>query len=132
MKSEGRAICLSSRWSIWGVTLKHRIGGKPMEIEEVLSLSIEDRRCAGRRARGGHRASRHQAREHLHHQTRARQGSGFRAGESNGLIAKSIREFGLRIQCCSTSTAQSLQGTGGLRELSCLAFPKFQRFDWKG
>ena len=40
-----------------GMTLKHRVGSKPLEIETVLSLGDRDCRCAGRGAHGRHRSS---------------------------------------------------------------------------
>ena len=52
-----------------GVTLKHRIAGKPVETEILLSSGDRDRRCAGCRARERHRPPRHQAREHLRHRS---------------------------------------------------------------
>ena len=48
-----------------GQTLRHRIAGKPMEIETVLDLRHTDRRRAGCGSLEEHRPSRHQAREHL-------------------------------------------------------------------
>jgi serine/threonine protein kinase len=57
-----------------GLTLKHRIGGRPLETELILSLAIEiadalDGSCTR------HRPPRHQTREHLGDQARARQDS---------------------------------------------------------
>ena len=71
-----------------GVTLKHRIAGRPMETEVMLSLAHRDRRRARRRPRQGHRPSRHQAREHLRDQARPRQDSGFRAGQGGRTPAR--------------------------------------------
>ena len=62
-----------------GMTLRHRIGGKPLEIEEVLSLGIEVADALDA-AHGWYRASGHQARKYLRDQARSCQGSGFRLG----------------------------------------------------
>jgi eukaryotic-like serine/threonine-protein kinase len=58
-----------------GMTLKHRIGGRPMETEQILSLAIEIADSLERRARSGYRPPRHQAREHLRDKTWARKNS---------------------------------------------------------
>ena len=65
-----------------GLTLKHRIAGRPMETEADSVAGHRDCRRARRRARRRHRPPRHQAGEHLCHQARTRQDSGLRAGES--------------------------------------------------
>ena len=65
-----------------GMTLKHRIGGRPLELEPCSSSRDRDRRRARCGACQGHRSSRHQARQHLRHQARTRQGSGLRSGQS--------------------------------------------------
>ena len=66
-----------------GQTLRHRIAGKPLEIETVLELGIADRRRSRCGSREGHRPSRHQAREHLRHQSRSGEDSRFRTRESH-------------------------------------------------
>jgi len=48
-----------------GLTLKHRIAGRPLELETLLALGIGDCRCAGRRARRRNRPPRHQAGQHF-------------------------------------------------------------------
>ena len=65
-----------------GATLKHRIAGRPLEIETLLRARHRDRRCLGCGPRRGHRPSRHQARQHLRHRARPRQDSRFWIGES--------------------------------------------------
>ena len=55
-----------------GMTLKHRIGSRPIELEAVLSLGIEIADSPW-----------HQAGKYFCHQAWAGEGSGFRAGESN-------------------------------------------------
>jgi hypothetical protein len=64
-----------------GVTLKHRIAGKPIETDVLLSLAIEVAERPRCRARGRYRSWGHHAREHLHDQARARQDSRFRISE---------------------------------------------------
>ena len=64
-----------------GMTLKHRIAGRPMETEAMLCTGHRDCRRARCRSCRGHRPSGHQARQYLCHQARARQDSGFRIGE---------------------------------------------------
>ena len=61
-----------------GMTLKHRIAGRPLEIERLLPLGIRDRRSPRRRSQAGHRAPRYQARQHFRHQARPRQNSRLR------------------------------------------------------
>ena len=75
-----------------GQTLKHLIRGKPLDIEEVLDLGSAGGRCPRCRAFAGHRASRHQTREYLCHQARAREDSGFWLGEADGSSRSPRRE----------------------------------------
>ncbi len=53
-----------------GQTLRHRIAGKPLEIETVLRARHRNRRRSRCCSRQRHRPSRHQARQHLRHQSR--------------------------------------------------------------
>ena len=55
-----------------GQTLKHRIAGKPLPLSELLELDIQIAEALERSPRQGHRASRHQAREHLHYRPAGR------------------------------------------------------------
>ena len=64
-----------------GLTLKHRIAGRPMETELILSSRHRDCGRTGCGSRRRHRPPRHQARQHLRHQAWTRQDSGFRTGE---------------------------------------------------
>ena len=67
-----------------GVTLKHCIAGRPLEIEALLSARDRNRRRARCRAFQGYRSPRHQAGQHFCDQARARQDSGFWPGEGGG------------------------------------------------
>jgi len=60
-----------------GQTLKHRIGRQHMAIELVLDLGGSDRGCARCRTHQRHHSSRHQARQHFHHDARAGEDSRF-------------------------------------------------------
>ena len=65
-----------------GVTLKHRIGGRPMEIDEMSAARNRDCRCARCGACRRNRSPRYQACKHLYHQARSCEGTGLRFGES--------------------------------------------------
>ncbi len=65
-----------------GETLKQRIGGQPLKTDELLEWAVADRRRAGGGAPSRHRASRHQAGQHLHHHARASQDSRLRPGQA--------------------------------------------------
>ena len=64
-----------------GLTLKHRIAGKPMEIENGAVVSASRSPTPRCRARQRNHPPRHQARQHLRHQARPREDSGFRVGK---------------------------------------------------
>ena len=66
-----------------GKTLKHRIGGKPIEISELLEIGIQIADGLDARALEGNRAPRHQAREYLSCGSRPGEDSGFRSGEAD-------------------------------------------------
>ena len=52
-----------------GLTLKHRIGGRPLETEVLLRSGNRDCRCAGRGPLRWHHSPRHQARQHFRHRS---------------------------------------------------------------
>jgi hypothetical protein len=54
-----------------GQTLRHRIAGKPLEIEAVLDLGHPDRRCPRCSTFEGHHPSGHQASEHRRYKSRS-------------------------------------------------------------
>ena len=64
-----------------GMTLKHRIAGRPLETELDPIAGHRHCRCLGRCPCQGNRPPRHQACQHLCHRTGARQDSGLRAGQ---------------------------------------------------
>ena len=66
-----------------GSTLKHRIAGRPMDLELLLDLERRDCGRAGSGAQQGNRSSRYQAGEYFCDRARPRQDSGFRAGQAD-------------------------------------------------
>src|SRR5271169_788021 len=64
-----------------GMTLKHRIGGRPMETELILSLGIEIADALDSAHARRYSSPRHQASEHLCDQAWTRQDSRFWTGE---------------------------------------------------
>ena len=65
-----------------GKTLKHAIGGRPMETETLLEVAIEVADWAGCGAREGNCAPGHQAREYFCDGGWSREDSGFWVGQS--------------------------------------------------
>ena len=65
-----------------GESLKQRIRGKAMDIDELLDVARPGRRRAVRLPRQGHHSSRHQAGEHLPYHQRADQGPRLRTGQT--------------------------------------------------
>ena len=72
----------SSPWNFWRADAEASHRGQTPRNGLILSRGHRDCRRTGRRARQRHRPPRHQAREHLRHQARPRQDSGFRPGEA--------------------------------------------------
>jgi hypothetical protein len=66
-----------------GLSLTHRIGGKPMQAELILSLAIEIDAAHSE----GIVPPRHKARQPFRHQTRPRQDSRFQAGQDRRIWA---------------------------------------------
>ena len=64
-----------------GMTLRHRIGGKPLEIDEVFVTWHRSGRCSRRGPFEGYSPPRYQARKYLHHRARTRQDSRLWIGE---------------------------------------------------
>ena len=70
-----------------GMSLKDRLRGTPMDIEEMLDIAIQVSRCAGRLPRQRDHSSRHQAGEHLYYPDWAGQDPGLRTGQ---VVARSV------------------------------------------
>jgi hypothetical protein len=64
-----------------GHTLKHLVEAKPLDTDRIVQLGIEIADALDAAPRSGHRASRHQTREHLRDRARSREGSRLRPGE---------------------------------------------------
>ena len=64
-----------------GVTLKHRIAGRPSDTGNAAFAGHRNSGRARERARQGHRSSRYQACEHLCNHARTRENSGLRVGQ---------------------------------------------------
>ena len=74
-----------------GATLKHLIGNRAMELERVLDIGIEVADALDAAHAAGHRSSRHQARQHLRHETRTRQDSRLRPGQGDRAEPEAVR-----------------------------------------
>ena len=79
-----------------GSTLKYRIEGEPVSLDQLLDFGAQVRRCAGCGPLGGNYSSRHEAREFVSHQAWASQNFGFWIGKS-GEPADSATGAGRRI-----------------------------------
>ena len=66
-----------------GQTLKHKIDGRPLDIETLSRLEHANRGRAGRGALRRNYSSRHQACQSFHHRARPREDSGLWTGESS-------------------------------------------------
>ena len=64
-----------------GATLKHRISGKPLPLEQVIELGIEITDALDAAHAERNRPPRHQARQHFRHRARTRQNSRLRSSE---------------------------------------------------
>ncbi len=71
-----------------GLTLKHRIAGRPLDTETAADAGDRDCRCAGCGAREANHSSRHQAGKYFCHQARAGEAAGFRTGEGGRRIRR--------------------------------------------
>ena len=66
-----------------GRTLKQTIAGKPLPLETVIDFGVQIARAIDAAHSEGHRASRHQAGEHLRDEAAPDQGAGLRVGEAD-------------------------------------------------
>ena len=72
-----------------GTTLKYRIEGKPISVDQLVDFGGADRRRAGCGAHRRHCPSRSETGESVSHQTRTGQDSGLWSGESGGTACRS-------------------------------------------